>query len=102
MSGKVLKHKRHYSPRRFPETGRPVAKAAPPRVAEGPQAVPEPSKMVFVGAIEKTDRDEAIAFDIPAGASVEGVRRAIEAANQERAEKLAQESAELRRVFLER
>lgn len=88
MSGKVLKHKRHHSPRRFPKTGRKV------------KPMTEPTK-IFLGALDVTE-GEALALDIPAGASVEEIQAAILKANAQKQAAAQRESEALAKMFLDR
>jgi hypothetical protein len=75
MSGKVLKHKRHYSPRRFPKT-RPARQAQPAAPASEP-------KRVYVGTVSLAP-GETFALDVPAGADAATIAALIEAAEREK------------------
>ena len=57
-------------------------------------------RMIFLGAIEKTDRDESVAFDLPDGPiDPEVLQAAIERINLERAQKRAEESKRIHAMF---
>ena len=94
-----LKFKARVVARRYPKS-RPVAKPSP-RVAEGPPPMPEPSRMVFVGALD-VEAGEAVTLNIPPNADPATVAAAIQRANEERAEKAKRETKHLREMFLDR
>ena len=94
----------HYSPRRLrrPAAG-PSSRRPPPRVAEGPQAMPNPARMVFLGAIEKnsigTKRSPSTSRQAPASrTSGERSKRPIPSGPKGWREK----SAQLRQQFFAR
>ena len=94
-----LKFKARVVARRYPKS-RPVAKPSP-RVAEGPPPMPEPSRMVFVGALD-VEAGEAVTLNIPPNADPATVAAAIQRANEERAAKAKRETKHLRGMFLDR
>ena len=60
--------------------------------------MPDPNKMVFVGALDVTD-GELVALVIPPNADAETIRQAIDAANRQKAEAAKAESAALSELF---
>ena len=88
MSGRVLKHKRHYSPRRFPKTGR----------RKGVTAMTDERKVVFLGAVS-VEEGETVAFSFPPNATPEAIAAALAQAEAERIAKQAAESQRLRALF---
>ena len=60
--------------------------------------MPDPSKMVFVGALDVTD-GESVVLNVPPNAYVAAVHEAITRANAERAEAAKKESEALATLF---